>query len=280
MSRTFMVAFKDMELGSQLNAQTDEDGQYSFKNLTPGNYTVAVFTQDPELAERTQYKVDVSSGPVELNITIENAAEISGSFELEGRRKPGSVQGLMVFAISADDQTQQYHVSPQADGSFALKRLPGGNFKMAINADESKYYTKTIIYENQDITDEVLAVEGGAKFSGIRVVLADDGGTVQGTVTNSLGVAVTGAWVRVLPVDPERQQQRRLIRFGRTDHQGNFLVQGIVPGKYHVFAVRDLKSLAQYQGNLQHFLATHQKQIQTLDIKAREVRQLRLTTVD
>lgn len=79
--------------------------------------------------------------------------------------------------------------------------------------------------------------------------MADEGGSIQGTVTEKSGNPVIGAWVRVMPVKPGQREQRKGGRFGRTAHQGNFLIQGIIPGKYHLYAVGDPNSLAELGGN-------------------------------
>jgi uncharacterized surface anchored protein len=273
-----ILIFKENDMSTQQMLLLGAEGRYEFKNLPAGNYTIFVSTQEARLAERTVSRVTLASEPVEMMIEVDEAAEIAGQCELEGGRKVDSVQGLTVVAMIEADQLSQYTGRVNPDGSFALARLPSGSYRLVLRAEKSKYYLKRIVYEDIDITDEVLPVESGAKLGGVRVILSDASGTVRGTVLDRTGAAVAGATVSVVPRDPEFRRSARYTRTGLSDHQGSFVIEGIAPGKYRVLAVRDVKRLG--KEGVEELLSRPTKEVPIIEVRAKTVEQLRLQVID
>jgi hypothetical protein len=278
LTNSAILIFKENDMSTQQMLLLGAEGRYEFKNLPAGNYTIFVSTQEARLAERTVSRVTLASEPVELMIEVDEAAEIAGQCELEGGRKVDSVQGLTVVAMIEADQLSQYPARVNPDGSFALVQLPSGNYRLVVRAERSKYYLKRIVYEDIDITDEVLPVESGAKLGGVRVILSDASGTVRGTVLDRTGAAVAGATVSVVPRDPEFRRSARYTRTGLSDHQGSFVIEGLAPGKYQVLAVRDPKRSG--KEGIEELLSRHSKEFPIIEVRAKTVEQLRLPVVD
>src|SRR5712692_9455274 len=72
-------------------------------------------------------------------------------------------------------------------------------------------------------------------------LLSSNGGQVEGMVLNAVRQPATGAAV-VLAPDAPRRAQPQLYKEVSTDQYGRFVIKGIAPGGYKLFAWEDVES--------------------------------------
>ena len=94
------------------------------------------------------------------------------------------------------------------------------------------YYTKAVRYGGKDVSASGFSPAASGM---LEVVIANDGGQVEGTVVDEQQKPCDGALVVAVPA-PEYRRQRDLYVFGTTDQNGKFTLRGIKPGEYKVFA--------------------------------------------
>jgi len=79
-------------------------------------------------------------------------------------------------------------------------------------------------------------VEDGAAKGNLEIVISDDGGQLEGTVTESdKNQPLVGAQVK-LHVDSESEYSRDRSKQVNTDQNGHYVLKDVPPGKYKVVA--------------------------------------------
>ena len=69
----------------------------------------------------------------------------------------------------------------------------------------------------------------------LQVALRSGAAVVQGVVNNGTGKPVPNATVVLIPPEP-RRENREVYKFAKSDASGKFVVRGIAPGVYKIFA--------------------------------------------
>ncbi len=116
------------------------------------------------------------------------------------------------------------------DGRFELRGLVGR--EQVLNAQHEEFL---------DGESEALALAEGKTIEDVSIVL-DAGLELSGTIHWPDGEAAVGARLTVLPVDPSGSSWRLFEKArsedgsGRTARDGSFLVGGLIPGAYGLFA--------------------------------------------
>jgi len=75
----------------------------------------------------------------------------------------------------------------------------------------------------------------------VEIVISSAGARVDGTVTDENDLPTAGAIVALVP-EEARRKLFRLYKDSTTDQYGKFEMRGIAPGKYKLFAWRDVES--------------------------------------
>jgi hypothetical protein len=88
------------------------------------------------------------------------------------------------------------------------------------------------------LTDGVTVSE---KPSVVEVILGSNPAKIDGIVIDPQGRKVQQAFVVLIPDPPLDQSKLTSLRKTiRTDQEGGFQIDGIAPGKYHLFAIRSV----------------------------------------
>jgi hypothetical protein len=126
------------------------------------------------------------------------------------------------------------------DGTFELKSVPGGDYRLVVGASSNNlqdYITKSVTLDGRDVADSGFVVGSGAVLD---VVISANGATIEGTVVDSEGKPVAYATVVDVP-SPEHRTRPDLYQRDATDELGHFSLRGLNPGKYTVLAFDDLE---------------------------------------
>jgi hypothetical protein len=106
------------------------------------------------------------------------------------------------------------------------------------------WYLKAIERNQDDVTDAPIALEPGARMTGLAIVLTQSAAGVTGTVRDDRGNAVLDATVVVFPDDDTKwMYQSRYISAARPDTSGRFEIIGLPTYRdYRVIAVQGLEA--------------------------------------
>ena len=204
-----------MSLG--LSGQVKPDGSFVIRHVPPSSYTALTTSGRMTVA----MPVEVGSADIDsLQLHIEPGATVTGTV----KPAPTSSMDVQLIRDLATDG-----IAYSASGvwthdrtSFALSDVPAGNYRVELTPP-TPFYVKSVTLGGRDISNSDFVVGPGA--GNIEVVLADDGGTVEGDVSEP-------AWVLL-------QKDGMPSRNARTDANGHFKIDNLPPGDYKVYAWDD-----------------------------------------
>jgi len=217
------------------NANTDADGKFQLKGVPPGNYILRAFQQasDNMYYPTARQELTVGNDNIDsLTIALSLGTDFAGKVVVEGLARPHYLQVSLRAAGGKDFGYQGGQVKP--DGSFELKGVPEGNYAIQVyGEDESRWYVKSARLGSDDVLEHGLEVEKGTGGT-LEIIISAARGHLEGSVTQDEKPAV-GARVRIV-ADPETPYNRMRRRDTTTDQNGQFVLPGVAPGKYHVTA--------------------------------------------
>ena len=122
--------------------------------------------------------------------------------------------------------------------------------------------------EGKDILDEGLTISAPGRVT-LTIVVARDGGQIDGAVLDRDGKPVAGATVVLVP-EAKKRSRADLFRQFETDQHGRYQIKAVPPGEYKLFAWDDVEPGIWWDPD---FLAIYEKNAEPVAIKpgAREV---------
>jgi hypothetical protein len=115
---------------------------------------------------------------------------------------------------------------------------------------------------DQDVTET-----GGdfAEDGELTFLLSPNAGVVEGSVQNAKDEAAPGAKVTLIPDSKHRSLKSR-YKTVDTDQKGHFVIQGVAPGEYRIYAWEDIEEGAYEDPD---FMKTHESGGTRVSIKER-----------
>jgi Carboxypeptidase regulatory-like domain/Polysaccharide lyase family 4, domain II len=200
-----------------LSAPVRPDGGFTIRNVPPSSYMALVTSGN----RQTAIPVEIGSADIDLlHLHIEPGATVTGTV------KPTAASAMDVQLVR-DLATDGIAFSTSGvwtgdRTSFTFSDVPSGNYRVQLTPP-TPFYVKSVTLGGRDISNSDFLAGPGA--GNIEVVLADDGGTLEGDVS-------APAWVLV-------QKDGVSSRNARTDASGHFKIDNLPPGDYKVYAWDD-----------------------------------------
>ena len=258
--REFMRISARSSSGSslQLNAQmTGEPGEMKIQ-LPQGSYTLTArrgTPESPEQAETTLTVPDHDLSGVVLEFapvpSIPVELIVDSSVTSDNKDQPPTVPqlGLALQGDQPDPDRGDSTLRPMVrrDQSFVFT-APPGSYRLQ-SRSMGVWYIKSASYGDADLLQHELAVVPGAAGTSIRVVVSNQTGSLQGTV--SLGGSAGACWVYLIPTGGNTAQPVIALR---SNSSGSYTAAHVPPGGYQAIAFerrhsanyRDPASLAPY----------------------------------
>jgi len=241
------------------------NGAFELPGVLPGTYMLTAMqiradSQKPVRLAKTIQVGQTDLNNVELDFGQVFGGAIHGRVRVAGNSRPNLNQ-LIVALQPVEAKSQEFgfqsgdndsRVFPglgpvQGDGTFVMgvPQDGPGVYYTAVSARGpglEDFYTKMVSYGDKDITETGLTLPTSAAT--LEVVIAGDGATVQGRVTDAKDQPVDNATVIAIPANPKLQRWAELYQPAATDQNGQFTVRGLRPGDYQVYAWRDIDPYA------------------------------------
>jgi len=233
-------------IGFQLQAKRSPNGDFNFPAVPPGSYLLTAIARAPAkpssnifelMFYRTEYRasipVQVSDLPLEgLRIVVDAGSEVEGHITVDGDEKLKLDGSIVTFD---DGKTGPTFARIGDDRKFTVG-LSAGHYNVYL--ERRDLLIRSVSIEGRNIFDEGLTVSAPAKIA-LEIVLARDGGRLEGVVLDKEEKPVPGATVVLIP-DPKLRSRPDLFREAKTDQNGRYLIPNIRPGEYSVFAWDDV----------------------------------------
>jgi hypothetical protein len=244
-SAVIMLQSRDFSL--VLNgAEMHPDGSFVIRDVAPGAYTILATVENSPVPMMARQALQMVSSSVEdLRLTPQPGGWIHGRLHMEskiGARFDLSQIFLQLRSADGDDEalntvsvgdgfSHMAHV--RADGSFEWKSVPPGNYHVQLAGDGGDLFLKSSLAGGREVGDAGISVNGGEVT--LDLVASNDGGFVEGVVTDQKGEPVANA---VVVAVPEMRLRARVEMYRKTvsDQSGRFTLRGIEPGDFTLFA--------------------------------------------
>jgi hypothetical protein len=153
----------------------------------------------------------------------------------------------------------------RSDGTFALQNVAADWYTLSIAGLVEDCYVKSARFGGVDALEHGLDLSRGDPPGPIEVVLSPAGGDVEGVVLKENQQPAAGATVALAP-DAPRRDQVHLFRSATADRYGRYVLRGVPPGEYRLFAWEDVEAGAWLDPD---FLGEYEKRGETVSVDER-----------
>lgn len=274
-----VIARSETSLAWFRSNPTDAQGNFTIQGVDADIYSLQIspnYLQANMAAESKRVVVD-SSDIAGIVLEIQRGATISGSIEIEGggRLERVDLISITVVTMTDDGSLRQAQVRTQirSDYTFTISGVPSGMVRLHVLVRDHRYFLKSILSDNGDITNFPIEIPVGANLSGIRIILTPGAAVVSGTVsTRDDKTAARGSIVHAVAEDLEQRRLGDMVRSTSVDPWGRYMISGLAPGRYLIFVQRRGEL-----GKLEDLIINHQADAIVVNVKAGENKILNLT---
>jgi beta-lactamase regulating signal transducer with metallopeptidase domain len=198
-----------------------------------GNFTVNRIPVDVRDRDVTGLAIELFAG-----------VSVNGVLTVDGHAPGNATVRVALAAVGNPSPIYQgitvRAVIPKADdGTFTIVNIPPTRYRVEMGAGlPPDLYVADVHLAGASVFDTGLDV-GKEPPGQLQVMLRSGAGIVEGVVRDGAGKPVPNATVVVIPPDV-RRENRALYKTGTTDAVGKFVVRGIAPGSYKVFAFQGI----------------------------------------
>jgi len=232
-------------------------GQFEISNVMPGVYELLARVADPAAqvagglplawgrARLEVREMDVAN----LSIVVSPSSEVTGTLvAANGAKLPSSLRVQLLpddaaIRIPAFQLvlTRSAIVSP--DGTFKIPAVPEGHYRvMTVAGLTPDLYLADVRHKALSVFNAGFDVRPGENDP-IQVVVGSGAGTISGLVQDGAAKVVAGATVALVP-EASHRGNLALYLSAATDTSGRFVMRGVPPGDYKLFAWESIRPFA------------------------------------
>jgi len=249
-------------------------GDFDIRGVPPGSYTLAADAAPPRKSTpgvivlysfrefRASIPFDVGNADVTgAHIAVTVGAEVEGHMMVEG----DDPVNLAPFVNFEDGTGRSLGAPVLEDKTFATLLSPG---TYGVYAAIGKHLVIKSIRAGQiDVLRDGLTVAEAGKLS-LEIVLAPDGGQIDGAVLDKDDKPAPGATVLLVPETPFRGRHDRFESIS-SDQNGRYRFENVAPGDYKIFAWDDVEPGAWFDPEFLRDIESHGEAVK-LNAKGRE----------
>ncbi len=211
---------------------TDRDGRFEFDSGKDGEWRI--FAQLAQSGRTLKGYIDLrvsrsDLAGIEVRLTapfpLKGFVEREEPRDKDGNRKLTAVH-LIPQAASPDVQESAFH---EQDGSFVLKNVYRGRYRVLPAGYVPGYYVASIWYGDQEVITQAIDIVNPPLP--LKIVYRSGAGRATGTVDRGEGTSVV-----LVPQDEALRDSFQFIRTARCGAYGKFAIDSLRPGSYYAFA--------------------------------------------
>jgi len=213
-------------------------GKFELRGIRSGSYELVVLFVNPRLrANYTGLALEVADKNVEgLTVTIAPPVELKGSVTIDGA--PASNFGVtwnpLGFALFPYATGTTALARTDTNGAFTVANVTPGRYRIGPSVRGSLYLADILQGARSLLDSGVITITAQAPEP-VQLIFHTQGGNLEGTVWAPQGEPLSGLSVVLVPAAARRQNFALYNKVG-TDATGHFVIRGITPGEYEVFA--------------------------------------------
>jgi hypothetical protein len=242
-SPTISLARPDLASPPRVAQVEPPDGSFAFCGVLPGRYLLEGSWQVGGRVLHAREEVAVGDAPVnEVLVRPSIAAQVTGHVKVDGTGSPDL--GHLDIRLFGVERSQFTTLKP--DRSFTFQNVWPGEYRLQFPSTPSCCYLKAVKLRGQDVLRDGFQVEAGESLNGLELVLGTDAANVAGVVLDSGGKPVPGVLVSIVP-DRSAAQPGIWGTSANTDQAGGFVLLGVPPGEYRIYAWEDPGNIEWYR---------------------------------
>jgi len=210
-------------------------GEFEMRDVISGKYLL--IAQSSEMGGRVA--VEVRDADLEnVVIPVVPGFNIAGRLTIDGRREAKDQADLAKLRVwlrndipwsGGSGEAQQ---APAANGSFTLKSVPVGDYRVEVDSLPDGFYIQSIRLGSEDLLNDGLHIDRQPDGQ-IDILLGTTPGALNGTVRDEKREPIPNVHVVLVP---GRRNRIDLFKTARTGESGEFRFESVPPGDYKLFA--------------------------------------------
>jgi hypothetical protein len=271
-SRNSSVVLWQLEPRVPTPGEVDPQGRFQLDGVAPGSYVL--FAGDEHSGARMPLEVhDENIEGIELSPQLSGEILVRTIIDGQGDLKHAPREFSITSRTSADSGTCQ----PQDDSPCKFPDMGGdGPYDVLPGGLPENFYVKSARLGEQDVLDTGFEFTPGVTGV-LTLVLSPNSAQIEGSVTNAKDEPAIGAKITLIPDGSPRSPTR--YKTANTDQSGHFIIKGVAPGEYKMYAWEDVEEGAYEDPD---FMKPHESDGQAVSIKERahETAQLKMISSD
>lgn len=260
-----------------LSASSNENFGFAINGVPDGEYELAAsqYLQSRDELRSKPRRVTVHGADVTgMILTLAPLASIEGRLVFEndpkagcGKRRETAAQETIVFGrryepekktnvaakttplpeVSLSAINQVSVGAADAKGSFTLRNLPSGSYRIDPRPPASGWYVRSIALGAAQtataraaslvVARDGIILKSGERVSGLTVTITEGAASIRGRISVAAGQSLPPR-MRLYLVPAERDSSENLLRFfeGTVANDGTFVMGNLAPGRYWMIA--------------------------------------------
>ena len=214
-----------------INVTISPDQGVDIQGVTAGPYLLVASGVEAGVTLTGRVPLNVGDADVaDANVVVDAESTWSGKIRADGD-DTSLPRGLVVSLQPRRPIASPTRAQVSETGEFTIPFVPDETYDLYVTNGPSDSYVKSVRLAGAERLDLGLEASSGEAPPALDVVLGAHGGQVLGrAVTADPKVVASGATIALIPDPPTgRVQAYQTIN---ADEYGNFLLQGLPPGKY------------------------------------------------
>ena len=218
-------------------------GAFELREVIPGPYLVYANT----LGGSARASVEVVNANIdEVVLTVNTGISIAGRVSSENGKFPAATTIQLRPMIGGSPSLVGNLPSAQSiasDGTFSINGVLPGMYRFSLPS-LTDFYVKQMQFDRFDALNQPIeVVQRGQEVPTLDIVVSSNVSQVEGVVSDARLQPSTGVVVVLIPDNRDRMD---LYKTATSDQSGHFIIRGIAPGDYKLFAWEDIENNAYF----------------------------------
>jgi hypothetical protein len=213
------------------------DNRFGIDGVEPGEYEILVRRMNMQGPPLARMPVSVpDTGLSDLVLRPSQPVQLSVHVAMEDGAKLSRESVRLMLSV-VDGTIVQTPPVLSADGTLTFNDLPPDRYRPMLMGARN-FYMKSVRVGSAETADGIFDLRRSGGVA--EIVLSAKVATLDCTVVDSGSQAVAGATVTLIP-EGARSANPSYYTMGRTGPEGRFIVRGVAPGTYKVFAWKNIQ---------------------------------------